>query len=429
MGVRVPPFAESGLFVSEQKSPPTLKEIHVTVPEEDIKRKKEEILRYFRNRAEIPGFRPGNAPLELVERFYKERIEERLSEELIQEYGKKAILEAGMNPLHPPYVTNFNFNSDGTLSFSLSFEVMPNFDVKDYEGVSVEIEKKKIREGDVELALQELRERLAELVPVENREVQKGDIIEMEIQRKILSEKRTLPVERFRWQVENEIEEIPGIFENVIGMRKNEEKIFKILYPEDFPKKNLRGKEIETKINVVSIKEKRPPELTDEYVSQIGDYKDLQDLKEKLRQNISEALEKKEREMIESEILKKLREKNPLDVPLYLEKLEMERLASSIQISGGISEEEKEKIIEAIRARAKENVMNFLILKKISEKENIKVEKREVELEARKRTDLNSLSMEELEDLKKEIEKNMILRKTLDFVINKAIIKYKEENQ
>ncbi len=428
VGVRVPPFAEREPSVKDEKLPSTIKELNVKVPEEAIKRKREEILKYFKAKASIHGFRPGNAPLEIVERVFKEEIKERVTDELINEYGRKAINESGFTPLNAPVVKEYSYGDDGSLLFSIIFEVIPSYDVVDYIGIEVELKKTIVQDKDVENALQSLRENYAQLVPVEDRGVQNGDIVELEVQKFIVPEKRALPVERYIWQIEKEVEDIPGLFENVMGMRVGEEKKFRILYPEEFHKKNLRGKEIETRVKIVTIKEKRLPELTDEFVSKIGDYKNLEDLKEKLRQKIMEEVERKEREIIENEVLRVLRERNPVEVPRTLENAELERLARSFEVRGEIEEEERERLIHTLRDIANSNVKNYLLLSKISEKEGLKVDKHEVETELRRATDLSSLSLNEIEKLRKDIEKRLILKKTLDFIISKAIIKYKEEN-
>lgn len=411
----------------DKENPSTIRELHITVPEEEIKRRREEVVRYFKNFAKIPGFRPGHAPVEIVERVFREEIRERVAKELISEHGKRAIAESGLNPLDS-YVKEYSYGDDGSFSFSLIVEVIPPYDVVDYEGIEVELKKRVIEEKDVDNALQNLRESYAQLVPVENRGIQMGDIVELEVQRFVIQDKRTLPVERYRWLVEKSVEEIPGLFENIIGMMAGEERKFKVNYPSDFYKKNLRGKEVETKVKVISIKEKRLPEINDEFISQIGEYKNVEELREKIRQKLREEIERKEKEEMESEILRILREKNPVEVPKSLERREFERLANSFEIREDIGDEEKERLVSALLKIANQNVMNYLILNKISEKEGIKVEKQEVESELRKRADLSNLSLQQIEGLRREIEKNLILRKTLDFVISKAIIKYKEEN-
>lgn len=427
VGVRVPPFAGREFSVTDEKNLSTIKELYITVPEEDIKRKREEVVKYFKNRAKIPGFRPGHAPREIVERIFKEEIKERVATELINEHGKKAISESGLNPLDF-YVKDYKYSDDGSFSFSLLVEVIPPYDVVDYKGIEVEIKKKVVNEEDVNNALQSIRENFAQLVPVEDRGVQVGDIVEIEVQRFVVPDKRTLPIERYRWQVEKSIDEIPGLFDNIIGMMVGEEKKFRVNYPSDFSKKNLRGKEVETKVKVVSIKEKKLPEINDEFISQIGEYKSIEELRERIKERLKGEIEKKEKAEIESEILRILREKNPVEVPRTLEKREFERLANSIEISDEMGDEEREKMILALSKIANQNVMNYLILNKIIEKEGIKVEKQEVESELRKRTDISSLSFDEIERLRNEIEKNLLLRRALDFVISKAIIKYKEEN-
>lgn len=428
VGVRVPPFAGREPSVKEEKSESTIREIKVVVPKEEIDRKREEVVRYFKIRAKIPGFRPGNTPVEMVERVFKEEIRERLTNELIYEHGRKTITESGFNPLDAPSVKELSYGEDGSLSFSIVFEVMPSYDVVDYTGIQIELVKKEVEEKDIETAIQNILEKFAQLIPVEDRGVQKGDIVEIEVQRFIVPEKRTLPVERYRWQIDSEVEEIPGLFGNIIDMKIGEEKRFKTVYPSEFHKKNLRGKEIETRIKVISIKIKKIPELTDEFVNQIGEYKSVKELKEKVRQTLIEEFEKKEREIVEAEILRILRERNPVEIPRSLEKLELQRLAHSFEIKGEMDPEESERLISVLRKIANQNVMNYLILNKISEKEGIQIEKKEVESELRSSYDLSSLSLQEIESLRNEIEKKLTLKKVLDFIISKAIIKYKEEN-
>lgn len=428
VGVRVPPFAGREPSVKEEKLGSTIREIKVVVPKEEVDRKKEEVVKYFKIRAKIPGFRPGNTPVEIVERVFKEEIRERLTNELIYEHGRKAIVESGFDPLDTPSVKEWNYREDGSLSFSIILEVMPSYDVVDYTGIQIELVKKEAEEKDIENAIQNILEKFAQLIPVEDRGIQRGDIAEIEIQRFVVPEKRALPLERYRWQIDSEVEEIPGLFDNIIDMKIGEEKRFKIVYPSDFPNKNLRGKEIETRIKVISVKMKKIPELTDEFVNQIGEYKSVKELKEKVRQTLIEEFKKKEREIVEAEILRILRERNPVEIPRALEKLELQRLIHSFEIKREMSTEERERLISALKKVANQNVINYLILTKISEKEGIQIEKKEVESELRSSYDLSSLSLQEIESLRNEIEKKLILKKVLDFIISKAIIKYKEEN-
>ncbi|MEW6456319.1 MAG: trigger factor [Acidobacteriota bacterium] len=411
-------------------------EIEVEISVEEVEKKKIEVISDFTSHSKIPGFRRGNAPSELVKSYFNNEIKEKIINELIQIGTNRSIKKSEKKPLHPPLIKDIEFEEGKPLKFKIIFEYLPEYDVEDYIGVNLEIRKTKVEEENIETVLKELQDNAAEFIPVENRGIQDGDFAVFEVQKKIIETKRLLPKERLYGIMGKEVENIPGLYQNILNLKMNEEKTYTADYPDDFPKKNLAGKKIEHKIKVIQIKEKKLPEINDEFAKDLGNYQNLEDLKNKIRESLEKRIEINERKILKARALEKIREKNEIVCPKYLEELEieyiMERIIQNTQVP--LTPELEEKLREENKAQARENVKNYLILRKIAEKEKIYVNDNEIEEELKNIATQTHQSFEKVKntyensDLKEKLRRSLLMEKTLDFLINKAIIKYKEDS-
>src|SRR5208282_3007013 len=155
------------------------RELELEIPAENVKKATDKISRDLAKVARIPGFRPGKAPVSLIQRRFADDIKGEVLESLVPEFLTQALHEKKMIPVNRPEVDQVNFGESGLVKFRATFEVLPEFELADYKGLEVEVEDLTIGDAEVDKAIEELRERGATYAPVEGRAIQDGDFAQL----------------------------------------------------------------------------------------------------------------------------------------------------------------------------------------------------------------------------------------------------------
>src|ERR1700692_2472516 len=153
------------------------REIELEIPAENVQKATEKVARDIARVARIPGFRPGKAPVTLVRRRFADDIQGEVMQSLVPEYLEKALDEKKLVPVTRPEVDQVHFKDGEPLRFRAVFEVLPEFELGDYKNLSVQLDQIEIGDAQVEKAIEEIRERAATYVPVENRPAKDGDYV------------------------------------------------------------------------------------------------------------------------------------------------------------------------------------------------------------------------------------------------------------
>ncbi len=217
----------------------------------------------------------------------------------------------------------------------------------------------------------------------------------------------------------------------LIGSTPGEVKNFIIDYDKNHQNKKLAGKKIEYNLKVISIKEKKLPALDDEFAKELGEFESLNDLKEKIRTQIISSKEKTIKQDMAEEIIKKISDKLSIGLPETLVEQEymaiMRRLLSS-RTKQDTSKEDLEKLKSEGKKKAEQNLKNHLILKKIAEKERLKVSDQEMHEEFKEIARANNLPLAQVidkvnkEGKREELRSSILFKKTVDFLVEHAII-------
>ena len=197
-------------------------------------------------------------------------------------------------PVTRPQVDRVDFAEDGPLKFRATFEVLPEFELGDYKNLEVEVEALEITEADVEKALTEMRERAATFAPVEGRAVENGDFAQLKLLGTPAGGGEPLQAENVLCHVGAE-ETIEAFNENLRGTQVGEHRRFEVRYPEDYPDPRLAGKAYNYAIEVLAVKQKKLPELNDEFAKDVSDAATLEELRGKVRQNLEAARDQRQK--------------------------------------------------------------------------------------------------------------------------------------
>jgi trigger factor len=404
------------------------REIRIEIDSGEAIKELEKIVSQFISKAKIPGFRPGKVPATLVkQRFYPE-IKSSLIDSLVPKALSSELKAQNLNPLGIPVVSDLQFEEGQPLRFKAEFEVMPEFNLPEYKKIKVKKKIISVSNQEIDKALEELQEKSAEYVPVESRGVMDGDYVVAEIKGIDLKTKKMLPIEKgviIAGEPHNE--EI--LNKNLLGLRPAEERNFTADFDKNHNK--IAGRKVEYNLKVISIKEKKLPEINDEFAKDFGELKDLNDLKEKIKKEIMASKEEESKKDMAEEIIKKIAEKISIDLPDILVeqeyKIVLQRLSSS-NSQKNIKEGNLEQRKAEARRIAEQSLKNHFILMKIAEREGLEVSDEEIHEELKEIAKRNNLALAKViesvnkEGKREELRKSLQFKKTVDFLIGQAII-------
>jgi trigger factor len=246
---------------------------------------------------------------------------------------------------------------------------------------------------------------------------------------KDLQTKRFLPTEKvlvLAGHPDNE----KGLNESLKGTASGEARKFVVSYPQDHAQKKMAGKAIEYEIKVMSIKEKKVPELSDEWAKDLGEYENLATLKEKVRQELEKAKQDAARREMGDELVKGLVDRLQLELPESLVEAEAVSILRgwAAQLPADLPSSQVEELREKAKDQARRSLKSTLLLQKIAAQERLAVGDEEVEEEIKAMAKRNNVPLAQLvervsqEGRREDIRNSLLLRKTIDFLLDNAVL-------
>jgi len=381
---------------------------------------------------EVKGFRKGHVPENVVKENIKEsEILSLAAKEAIEKSYFKTIKEKKLEVIDKAEIEILKLAKDNPFSFKATVSVLPEIKLPDYLKLASQVKTKKssVEEKEIEEALKWIQRSRAKLKAL-NRGAEKEDFLEIEYSSS---------------QIEGGIKKgdaftlgkgsfLPGFEEQLEGMKTGEEKEFTVSVPKDYFAKEIAGKEVKFKVKVTAVFEMELPELNDKFAQSIGEFKDIASLKENIKEGVTEEKEMKEKQRKKVEIIEKIAEAINWDLPEELISGERDRLFEDFKnsFSGNpqVSFEDylkkagktEEEMKGSLRNSAEKNIKTFLILRSIAEKENIEVEKPEVEKEVNEvlKKHPNAKSVE------KDLDLDRLQQYTKERIVNEKVFQLLE---
>lgn len=292
----------------------------------------DKVYKGLQKNANIKGFRKGKAPLNIIKQMYADRVKQDVLEDLVSMAYSSALKEHTLHPVSEPTVNFDKLEEDGDFSFTAEFEIRPEVNLKKVEKLKVETEKLEVKDDAVDTILNQLRESRATDVPVfEDRAAQKGDVAEIDFKGTIDGQ----PLEGgsmdgHKLQLGSN-SFIPGFEEGVIGMRPGQQKVLNLKFPDDYGHKEIAGKQVVFDVTLKTLLKKQMPELNDEFVKGLGGYSTLEELKNVIKQDVTQQETQRIRDELKNRILKVLVDENPVEVPKALLAQQKEHLIADVE--------------------------------------------------------------------------------------------------
>jgi len=351
----------------------TKKRLKIEIPSEAIENEIQSGLRGLQKRAKIPGFRPGKAPMSIIEKRFGKDLEGEVMERLVPEYYANALKEANLKPVsRPMFDARPELTRHSPLEMTLTVEVRPEVKDLNYEGVKVRGIHVEVRDEEVEEALKNLRERRAVFEPSEGA-ASHGDIVVLDYSTSGEGQEGTEHKDQ-TYKVGHGI--MPEAFANEIkGLRKGDIREFKVAFPEDFPSPEAAGKEVDFRVSVKEVKKPVLPEIDDEFAKDLG-FDDLAALRSHVSGQILKQKEETVRKMQKAEVVSKILADHGFAAPESLVAAELERLVLDARQAG--RKEPDEALAAEVRPAAENHVKAMVLIDIVGEKEGVTVSDEEV---------------------------------------------------
>lgn len=420
--------------VQIENTGPYEKKIFFEIPKDVVSREVESHYKILNRNAKLKGFRPGKVPRSILERYYRTQVETEVVSKLIEDSYEKAVEEYHLSPVSAPQVLDRTFEAGQDFKYTVTVEVKPEVSVVGYRGLAVEKPAVGVTEEEVEAGLKMVQDSHAQLKPVEtDRPLQEKDFAVIDFEGSLDGK----PLEG--WKVKDHLVEVGsntlvgGLDQRLVGLPVNRDQDLVIPLPEDYPRKELAGKEVRVRVRAKEIKEKLLPALDDELAKEAGDFQTLQELKDRLRKNLEEQKQAQAAQIAKEKLLDLLREKHPFSVPKSMIEGQvdniMARTESRLARQGmkfDTAKLDAQKLRESLVPSAEKEVRGSLILEKVAEMETITVS--EAELQQRLEQ-LAAQMNQRVEAVKSQFQKKdrleelrAVIReeKTLDFLLSQA---------
>ncbi|MGH9143245.1 MAG: trigger factor [Vicinamibacterales bacterium] len=300
----------------------TRKNVRVEIPTDVVDAEIERIARDYSRKARVPGFRPGKTPPRVIKQRFKDQILHDVAHDLIPRAVDDALREQGLEAVDTPDVREVTIEEGQPLTFTASFDTVPEFDPGDLATITFTRASGAINDEALELALQRLRDRSARNEPVEGRGVEPGDTVTLDLERR---DAGGLPDTHKDVNIELGAKaNPPGFDDQLLGLEAGAQKAFTLHYPADYPIGELANTDVSYTVAVKAIKRRVLPELDDEFAKDLG-VDSLDALKSRVREDLEhEARHAAERED-RSELMKQLATRVPFEVPASMIEREVDR--------------------------------------------------------------------------------------------------------
>ncbi len=403
--------------------------IEMTIDAKAAKAAYENTVRKFSTNLNIPGFRKGKVPRNIVEKYIGiEKIRHQTLEDIFPQHFSKFVQDKKIETVAQPYVETFDFNKDGSITLVIKVELKPEVVLGEYKKLELEYEEYKNHENAVEDELKSLQERFAQLKSIKGRKTKKDDVVTFDFEgttggkpiEGASAKGHTLDLAHSNF--------IPGFAQGLVGHEIGEEFTINLTFPENYHADELKGIEAEFKIKLLEIKEKEYPALDDELAKKIteGKIQTLEGLKEDIAKYFSGTEEKENQKRKEDAIFTKIMDEAKMDIQKTMIQREIEAVKNETQQRArlqGLSWDElvkregAAKIDEQLEEEAIRRIKNTLVMEKIADKEKITIEQKDVVQE------INEIAMmhgDKGKALIEEINKNP---SSLQIVAQQAITK------
>ena len=386
----------------------------------------------------IPGFRKGKAPMNIVEKYYgKEIFYEDAFNEVVPEEFEQALKDNNIEAVSRPDIDIKQIGKGQDLIFTAVVQTKPEVELGKYKGIEIKKIEYNVTDHDIEHELGHMQEKNSRLVSIDDRPVENGDITVIDFEGSVDG----VPFDGGKAEGhELEIGSgsfIPGFEDQIVGMKIDEEKDINVKFPEEYFSKDLAGKDAVFKVKLHEIKKKELPELDDEFAKDVSEFDTLKELKDSIKEKLETQNNERAKYETQDAVIKAVSENTKLDIPSGMIELEIDNMLKDIETRlsyQGLKLEQyfkmmgktEEEVRKEYEPQAIEGIKSRLTLEAIIKKEKIEATDEEIDAKIKEMAENYGKKEEEIKDnenIRNYIKQGIESEKAIDFLVENAKIK------
>lgn len=407
----------------------------IEVEEEQVENAIDQAFVKVSKKVNIPGFRQGKVPRKVFEaRFGVESLYQDALDIILPEAYTQAVEETGIYPVDRPEVDIEQMEKGQPLIFKATVTVKPEVTLGDYKGLTVEEKDFTVSDEKIEEELKQMQERAAELNVVEDGELETGDISIIDFDGYVDGEAfEGGKAENYQLEIGSNTF-IPGFEDQMVGMKKDEEKDITVTFPEEYHSAELAGKAAVFKVKVNEIKRKSIPALDDEFAKDVSEFDTLEELKQDVKNKLEEQAKKDEENYKKEALIEQATKNATVELPEVMieneisnmlqefeQRLQMQGL--NLELYYQFSGLDEEKMRDQFRNDAEMRVRTTLTIEAIGKVESIEVSSEEIDQEIENLAGVYNRDAAEIRQIFGDrdgfegLKNDLIIRKTIDFLV------------
>ena len=426
------------MSVQVEKLEKNMAKLTVEVPAENVEKAIQGAYNKMKKSINIPGFRKGKAPRQLIEKMYgKEVFYNDAIDAMLPSAYSDAVEECGEEIVSHPQIDVVQIESGKPFVFTATVAVKPAVELGEYKGIQVEKAPIEVKDEEIEAQITKEREANSRTVTVDDRAVAQGDIVTLDFEGFVdgvafeggKGENYDLTIGSNTF--------IPGFEDQLVGAEIGKELDVNVTFPEEYGAKELAGKAAVFKCKVNGIKVKEFPAVDDEFAQEVSEFDTLDEYKADIKAKLLKEKEDEAARAKEDAVIGKIIEGAKMEIPdamvEYQTRQMLDEFAQRIQ-SQGISLDQyfqftgltEEKYMEEMKPRALQNIQSRLVLEAVAQAENLVAEEADIEEEIKKMADMYKMEADKIKELlgerqMEEMKKDIAVQKAAKLVAEAAV--------
>ena len=426
------------MSVQVEKLEKNMAKLTVEVPAENVEKAIQGAYNKMKKSINIPGFRKGKAPRQLIEKMYgKEVFYNDAIDAMLPSAYSDAVEECGEEIVSHPQIDVVQIESGKPFVFTATVAVKPAVELGEYKGIQVEKAPIEVKDEEIEAQITKEREANSRTVTVDDRAVAQGDIVTLDFEGFVdgvafeggKGENYDLTIGSNTF--------IPGFEDQLVGAKIGKELDVNVTFPEEYGAKDLAGKAAVFKCKVNGIKVKELPAVDDEFAQEVSEFDTLDEYKADIKAKLLKEKEDEAARAKEDAVIGKIIEGAKMEIPdamvEYQTRQMLDEFAQRIQ-SQGISLDQyfqftgltEEKYMEEMKPRALQNIQSRLVLEAVAQAENLVAEEADIEEEIKKMADMYKMEADKIKELlgerqMEEMKKDIAVQKAAKLVAEAAV--------
>ncbi len=419
--------------VDVSKQPKNVVKVTVELDQADLQPYLKSAAARLSQKVDVPGFRPGKAPYDMIKKQVGEQaIYQEASEDIVKKTYPQIVIDQKLEAIGRPQIELQKVAPGNSFVYVATVALLPSVKLGDYKKLKARKKDVKVDPKELEKTLQHLRKMRAKETAVD-RPAQKGDKVEIDVDLSM----DNVPVEGGATKnhpvVIGENQMVPGFEDNLVGMKKGETKEFQQPYPKEYFQKNLAGKDVDCKVKVNNVLEVELPELNDAFVKTLGKFENVEALKMQVSKNIEAEQAQKEKQKFEIAMLDEIIQKSEFgEIPEVLIQAELVRMVGELRMEierQGLNfndymthlKKTEDDFKKEFHPQAERRIKSALILRQIRIQEDIKVDHKKIEDDIKHqkelyKDDLETYNKVDSPEYRDQYEEMLLNRQVFDFL-------------